>query len=169
MRSLGYACRFLSSIFFIIDYYIIVKTSSYSKGGFDSVYHVFRSIILNKRSQRIVYSTLQKYRSSLLGENDSIVNVSKSLDDFIFENFDFELDPLYKDFSEHYGINALLTCLVATSRSQMGKNFWERIKIKTPFLTDNNIRKIRSKLIQSGQYLITLQALIFNILDIFGN
>ena len=135
----------------------------YEKKGFDGVYNFFRNMILKGYSQRIAYLTAHQHDASLL--EGLVVNISKNLGSFIFENIDVKLDPLYNDFSERYGVGALLLCLVTNSKSRIWRNFWEKIKSRTQFLTYKDILKVRDKLVQSGHYLITLQALRFNVLN----
>lgn len=78
---------------------------------------------------------------------------------FVFDTAEYqETEDTVQQFSEKYGVEPFLMRFALLSRSQMGKEVWERLGIKPPeFLLQTRVSHLKKALISLGQEIILLQ------------
>lgn len=108
---------------------------------------------------KIVNSVIPENQYHIIAASQNYSEIERKT--FVFDTAECqETDHTIQQFSEKYGVEPFLMHFALLSRSQMGKEVWERIGIKPPeFLLQTRVSHLKRALISLGQEIILLQLL----------
>lgn len=110
-------------------------------------------------ASEIVNVAIPKDRYLSIAKSQNYAKIERK--SFDFDSSDYqETDDIVRQFSEKYGVEPFLMRFALLSRSQMGKNVWERLGIKLPeVLRQTRVSHLKRALLSLGQEIILLQLL----------
>lgn len=108
---------------------------------------------------KIVNGAIPKNHYDIIAASQNYPKIERK--NFVFDTAKYqERDDVIQQFSEKYGVEPFLMRFALLSRSQMGKDVWERLDIKPPeFLLHTKASRLKRALITLGQEIILLQLL----------